>query len=492
MAGVSRTVIRYQKALYEILNGLGATSGTREGLELILKSAVRTLSASAGSILFLDSTGKKLVHSVTYGLSDAYIKQGFLDMDKNSVMEEGVVVTVGDGASDPQLQPSQRAPQAGLSSLYTGIVSLPLTFRGEVVGTMRVYSRQRREFSPWEVDFLSGLTRLAAMVMERTPQVENPTSPTPGTGYGLATKIGRPVIFAHPSEEEFARLLDFYHVEWLYEPRSFPLQWDGERVTEMFTPDFYLPAIDLYVELTTMKQSLVTEKNRKLRRLKEQYPEVNIRLLYRRDYHNILAKFGYGPLGQAPARDVSQVLISSHQIQKRVRQLGEQISQDYAERSPVLVGILRGVFCFMADLMRAISLPLSVEFLAISYYGSDAQGGLRITKDLDSNLTNRDVILVEDIVDTGMTLNYLYNYLQAKHPANMAVCALLSKRARRLANVPLTYVGFEVPDEFLVGYGLDYHQEYRNLPFVAVLKAGEEKKPLVQRKRAKREKEGPE
>ncbi|MDP2726692.1 MAG: hypothetical protein Q8P59_04040, partial [Dehalococcoidia bacterium] len=103
--------------------------------------------------------------------------------------------------------------------------------------------------------------------------------------------------FAHPSEEEFARILDFYRIDWRYEPRSFPLVWDGNTAVEMFTPDFYLPDLDLYIELTTMKQSLVTSKNRKVRKLKELYPEINIKLLYKKDYHRLLAKYGYGPLG---------------------------------------------------------------------------------------------------------------------------------------------------------------------------------------------------
>ncbi|MEE8347321.1 MAG: hypoxanthine phosphoribosyltransferase, partial [Dehalococcoidia bacterium] len=132
--------------------------------------------------------------------------------------------------------------------------------------------------------------------------------------------------------------------------------------------------------------------------------------------------------------------------------------------------VLRGVLCFMADLMRSISVPTAVDFMAISSYEGNGSGAVRILKDLDENIKGRDVILVEDIVDTGMTLNHLLEYLQSKRPATLKVCTLLDKQARRIANVPLDYVGFEIPDEYIVGYGLDFRQRFRNLPFIGVLK----------------------
>jgi hypoxanthine phosphoribosyltransferase len=136
----------------------------------------------------------------------------------------------------------------------------------------------------------------------------------------------------------------------------------------------------------------------------------------------------------------------------------------------VLVGILKGVMCFMSDLMQHITLPLNVDFMAISYYGTDDESAVKITKDLDTSIAGLDVLMVEDIVDTGMTLNYVLNHLASHNPASLRVCTLLDKRARRLIDVPLDYIGFEIPDEFVVGYGLDYHGEYRNLPFIGVLK----------------------
>jgi len=278
------------------------------------------------------------------------------------------------------------------------------------------------------------------------------------------------VRFAHESEAEFARILDFYGVAWEYEPRSFPLRWEGDRVVEAFTPDFYLPDLDVYVELTTLKQSLVTEKHRKLRLLRELYPDVTVKFLNKRDYLRLLTKYGYGPPSPEAIQAIDRVLITEGQLQRRVNELGAQVTKDYKGRAPLLVGVLRGVACFMADLMRHVSLPLAVDFMAISSYEGDKSGAVRILKDLDENVEGRDVLVVEDIVDTGMTLTTLLHYLQARRPASVRVCALLDKRARRLVDVPLDYVGFEVPDEFVVGYGLDYRQVYRNLPFIATLR----------------------
>ena len=290
------------------------------------------------------------------------------------------------------------------------------------------------------------------------------------------------VKFAHPSELEFARILDFYGVKWSYEPRSFPLRREGDRILEMFTPDFYLPDLDLYIELTTLRQRLVTEKNRKLRTLRELYPDVNVKLLYNRDYRRLLARYGYGPLAQEDIQGIDRVLISAEEIDRRVTDLGRQISLDYMGTQPVLVGVLKGVVCFISDLMRQISLPQSVEFMSISYFDGHA-GGVKITKDLDRDITRQHVLMVEDIVDTGMTLNYLLNYLATRNPASLKVCTLLDKRVRRLVDVPLEYVGFEIPDEFVVGYGLDYLEKHRNLPFIGVLEP--EDKEEAQRSTAK-------
>ncbi|GAF85005.1 unnamed protein product, partial [marine sediment metagenome] len=255
-----------------------------------------------------------------------------------------------------------------------------------------------------------------------------------------------PAPFAHPAEYEFARILDFYGIEWQYEPRSFPLRWEYGHVVEAFTPDFYLPHLNMYVEVTTLKTGLTGEKNRKMRLIKQLYPEVNIKLLKKRDYLRLLAKYGYGPPAAEQVPEIDRVLITATKIQRRVGELGARISHDYAGKEPVLIGILRGVICFMSDLMRNISLPAAaVDFMAVTSYEGNGSGAVRIIKDLDENIKGRDVILVEDIVDTGMTLNHVLEYLGSKRPASLKVCTLLDKRVRRIANVPLEYVGFEIP-----------------------------------------------
>ena len=279
----------------------------------------------------------------------------------------------------------------------------------------------------------------------------------------------RPVLkFAHQSEAEFARLLDFYGVRWQYEPHSFPLRHQDGQLVEAFTPDFYLPDYDTYIELTTLRQSLITYKNRKLRLMRELYPGVTVKLINKRDYLRLLEKFGIDPRGSGAVPKIDRILFTAGEIAGRVEELGRQISRDYAGRELVLVGVLRGVTCFMADLMRQISTPLRLDYLALSpYQGEDSQ--LHFTKALEEDIAGADVLVVEDIVDTGMSLHRLLQYLKKRDPATVAVCTLLDKRAQRLANVSIGYVGFEVADEFVVGYGLDYRQQYRNLPFIATL-----------------------
>jgi hypoxanthine phosphoribosyltransferase len=279
-----------------------------------------------------------------------------------------------------------------------------------------------------------------------------------------------PAPFAHNAEYEFARILDFYGIDWQYEPRTFPLRWDRGHVTEAFSPDFYLPDLNMYVELTTLKPGLTAEKNRKMRLLQELYPGTNIIMLKKQDYLRLLAKYGYGPLTADQVPDIDRVLITTGRLQKRIAELGAQISHDYTGGEVVMVGVLRGVLCFIADIMRQVSVPTAIDLMAISSYDGNGSNAVRILKDLDENIKGRDVLLVEDIVDTGMTLNHIVEYLQTKKPASIKICALLDKRARRIVNIPVDYVGFEIPDEFVVGYGLDFNQRFRNLPFIAVLK----------------------
>lgn len=167
---------------------------------------------------------------------------------------------------------------------------------------------------------------------------------------------------------------------------------------------------------------------------------------------------------------LGKTLIAEADLQARVRDLGARISQDYAGRNLVLIGILRGSAVFMADLLRAITIPVKMDFLAISsYVGRDSSGVVRLLKDLDHPIAGADVLLVEDIIDTGLTLSYVLRVLRTREPASLDVCTLLNRTRSRLIDQPLRYVGFEIPDEFVVGYGLDYNQRYRNLPHLASL-----------------------
>jgi len=170
-------------------------------------------------------------------------------------------------------------------------------------------------------------------------------------------------------------------------------------------------------------------------------------------------------------RGVGEVLIEEDTLRARVEELGEEISRDYAGREPLLIGVLKGAVFFMADLMRQLTVPCEVDFMAISSYGAstDSSGVVRILKDLDINIEGRDVLVVEDIIDSGLTLSYLMRNLEAREPATLAVCALMTKPDRREIDVPVRYVGFEIPNRFVIGYGLDFGERYRNLPYVGVL-----------------------
>jgi hypoxanthine phosphoribosyltransferase len=168
--------------------------------------------------------------------------------------------------------------------------------------------------------------------------------------------------------------------------------------------------------------------------------------------------------------DVDEILFTEKQIQSRVADLAREITADYKDATLVLVSILRGSVFFATDLARLIELPLSMDFLSISSYGEDSEGVVRITKDLEENIAGKDVLLIEDIVDTGFTLKYLVRTLAGRNPKTLEVCTLLDRRARRIIEMELKYIGFEIPDKFVVGYGLDYRQRYRNLPYIGVVR----------------------
>jgi hypoxanthine phosphoribosyltransferase len=172
-----------------------------------------------------------------------------------------------------------------------------------------------------------------------------------------------------------------------------------------------------------------------------------------------------------PDRLIAETLIEEDTLQARIAELGEEISRDYELREPLLVGVLKGAVFFMADLVRRITVPCEIDFMAVSSYGSgtDSSGVVRILKDLDASIEGRHVLIVEDIVDSGLTLSYLIRNLEARGPASLEVCALLTKPERRRADIICRYVGFEIPNRFAIGYGLDFGERYRSLPYVAAL-----------------------
>lgn len=179
-------------------------------------------------------------------------------------------------------------------------------------------------------------------------------------------------------------------------------------------------------------------------------------------------------LGDDPR--IGEIVVTEQQLAAKVAELGDRISEDYADRPPLLVGVLKGAFIFMADLARAIRLPVEFDFMAVASYGSATKtsGVVRIVKDLDVDLTNRHVLVVEDIVDSGLTLSYLRRTLAARHPASLEVCALLVKEGLQKGDPDLRYVGFTIPPRFVVGYGLDFDERFRNLPYVAEFANGKD------------------
>lgn len=170
--------------------------------------------------------------------------------------------------------------------------------------------------------------------------------------------------------------------------------------------------------------------------------------------------------------DVESVLLSAEELAKRIEEIGAEITKDYAGKEILMIGVLRGAVIFMADLARAIKVPVAIDFMAVSSYGSgtSSSGVVRILKDLDEDVAGKHVLVVEDIIDSGLTLNYLLDNLKSRKPASIKLCTLLNKPERRKVKVNIDYNGFDVPDYFVIGYGLDYAEKYRNLPFIGILK----------------------
>ena len=289
--------------------------------------------------------------------------------------------------------------------------------------------------------------------------------------------------FAHPAEQDLARILSFYRIRWIYEPTTFHLEFrDDGRPAEQITPDFYLPDHDLFIELTTMRQRLVTRKNRKIRRLREMFPSVQIKLLYRRDYDRLVGAYPapdsiHDPILEPP-------LYEGDALQRRIAELGSEIARSashigHRRQYPGdlhLIGIGAGSRRFLSDLARELSaheVRLTSDQLAVSRYSAGQEGDRACVRGpLATSVAGRDVLLVSDIVSSGLSLVYVTEWLRGQGARSVRVCALLDRADARVIDIPLDFVGFTAPDEILVGYGFSSYPRFGNLPYIAPIHEG--------------------
>ncbi len=288
--------------------------------------------------------------------------------------------------------------------------------------------------------------------------------------------------FAHPAEVELARLLTFYGVRWAYEPTTFALRWGSDGLPEQFvTPDFYLPDHDAYLELTTMRQRLVTRKNRKFRLLRERYPNVRARILYLRDFERLRSAYSL----DAPSHEVriGQVLFSEHEVETRIAELAIDLidrwtvkaSDDRGER-PILMGIGQGSARFLSSLsdnIRAHGVAVDVDNVDLTALGAQPAGSrVRLVRPPVVSIAGKTIVLVQEVLSTGLSAVFLDSWLRGRGAASVEVCALLDRRAARILEVPVACRGFEAPDVLLTGYGLTRWSEFRDLPFIAEVDDG--------------------
>jgi len=300
--------------------------------------------------------------------------------------------------------------------------------------------------------------------------------------------------FAHSAEVDFGRLLTYYGIRWVYEPTTFALAWgpDG-RPTECFTPDFYLPDQGLYIELTTMRQRLVTRKNRKVRRLRAIYPNVRVKLLYRRDCLRLQESYPAPMSGASPKTTVDgtssvaavsrcrlgPVLLAEAAIRRRVGELAAVLASELLEvvgnggELPVVLTLGGGARRFQADLIeRLLGRGVGIEPERIELSRYRMRGGMRrvrVRRPPRQAVAGRRVLVVVDVVSTGLSLSYLERWLRRRGAVGVEVCALLDRRSARLVDMPVRHVGFEAPADLLVGYGLPLHRRFRSLPFIATV-----------------------
>lgn len=295
--------------------------------------------------------------------------------------------------------------------------------------------------------------------------------------------------FAHPAEIELARLLSFYNVRWAYEPTTFAVRWRDDGSPEEFvTPDFYLPEHDLYIELTTMRQRLVTRKNRKFRLLRENYPNVRVRILYRRDFARLHSTFS------SPARDqgvhIGPMLYGSGELAARIADLAREFVIAWQQRPqmgsdvrPLLLGLGAGAGRFLDSLcenIRAQGIPVDRDWIEVSSLaGKPHAGRIRVTRSPIAPLAGRPILVVQEVLSTGLSAAFVEGWLRRQGAAAIDVCALLDRTAARIVDIPVGYRGFEAPDVSVAGYGLTRWREYGDLPYIAEVESADDDSTLT-------------
>jgi hypoxanthine phosphoribosyltransferase len=283
--------------------------------------------------------------------------------------------------------------------------------------------------------------------------------------------------FAHPAEIELARVLTFYGLRWAYEPTTFAVRWgrDG-RPVEFVTPDFYLPEHDLYLELTTMRQRLVTRKNRKFRLLRETYPNVRVRMLYLRDFKRL--RDVYGPSQVERESRISAILYAEQDVETRIAQLAQQLIEAWGgtlgcelSHRRLLVGVGSGSDRFLTSLgdnLRGLGVPVDLDRVALTSIAADpGPSRVRVSRPPATSLAGRSVTLVQEVLSSGLSATFLMAWMRRHGAAAVETCALMDREAARVVDVPVVCRGFAVPDVALAGYGLARRHEFRDLPYIA-------------------------
>jgi hypoxanthine phosphoribosyltransferase len=283
--------------------------------------------------------------------------------------------------------------------------------------------------------------------------------------------------FAHPAEVELARLLTFYGLRWAYEPTTFAVRWGSDgRPQEFVTPDFYLPDHDLYLELTTMRQRLVTRKNRKFRLLRQAYPNVRVRLLYLRDFERL--QNVYQSLGPDQEARIGEILYDAQDVERRVGELAQQLVDTWSSRPThesgqrqLLVGVGSGAERFLETLgenIRRLGVAIDLDRAELSTITRDAgPGRVRVSRPPAACLAGRLVTVVQEVLSTGLSATFLSGWLRRRGASSVEACVLVDREAARVVDVPIVCRGFTAPDVVLAGYGLSRRREYRDLPFIA-------------------------